>query len=137
MQAFPVTQPLAPYNAAMQTGRPSKRKRTALGSRLSSLREQAGLSQQAVAVALGIRQQVVAYMERQAATLRPEHATALAKLFNVSVSELLGEELPKARGKGPVGKTRQVFEEVSTLPRHHQEQIVKVVTALVAQAKAS
>lgn len=137
MQVFPVTQPLAPYNAAMQTGRPSKRKRTALGSRLSTLREQAGLSQQAVAVALGVRQQVVAYMERQAATLRPEHANALAKLFGVSVSELLGEKPAKSRGPGPVGKARQVFAEVSTLPRHHQEQIVKVVSALVAQAKAS
>lgn len=137
MQAFPVTEPMDPYNPAMQTGRPSKRKRTALGTRLSVLREQAGLSQQAVADALGVRQQVVAYMERQAATLRPEHATALAKLFKVSVSELLGEQAPKPRGTGPVGKARQVFEEVSTLPRHHQDQIVKVVTALVAQAKAS
>ena len=43
----------------------------------------------------------------------------------------------KARGKGPSGKARQVFEEVSKLSRHHQDQIVKVVTALVAQAKAS
>lgn len=121
----------------MQTGRPSKRKRTALGARLSALREQAGLSQQTVAETLGVRQQVVAYLERQAATLRPEHATALAKLFNVTVSDLLGEKLPKTRGTGPVGKARQAFAEVSALPRHHQEHIVKVVTALVAQAKAS
>jgi len=121
----------------MLTGRPSKRKRTALGTRLSALREQAGLSQQAVADALGVRQQVVAYLERQAVTLRPEHATAMAKLFKVSVSELLGEEPAKIRGTGPVGKARQIFEEVSTLPRHHQEQIVRVVSALVAQAKAS
>ena len=137
MQAFPVTQPFDPYNAAMQTGRPSKRKRTALGSRLSAMREQAGLSQQAVAEALGVRQQVVAYLERQAATLRPEHATALAKLFIVTVSDLLGEELPKTRGPGPVGKARQAFAEVSALPRHQQDHIVKVVAALVAQAKAS
>lgn len=137
MQAFPVTQPLDPYNPAMQTGRPSKRKRSALGARMVALREQAGLSQQAVADTLGVRQQVVAYLERQAASLRPEHATALAKLFNVTVSDLLGEDLPKARGTGPVGKARQVFAEVSALPRHHQEQIIKVVTALVAQAKAS
>ena len=137
MQAFPVTHALDPYNQAMQTGRPSKRKRSALGARLSSLREAAGLSQQAVAAALGVRQQVVAYMERQAASLRPEHATALAKLFGVTVSELHGEELPKQRGTGPVGKARAAFAEVSALPRHHQEHIVKVVTALVAQAKAS
>lgn len=121
----------------MHTGRPPKRKRTALGSRLSALREQAGLSQQAVADRLGVRQQVVAYLERQAVSLRPEHATTLAKLFNVTTSELLGEDSPQSRRPGPVGKARQAFAEVSALPRHHQEHIVKVVTALVAQAKAS
>ena len=131
MQAFPVTQPSDPYNAAMQTGRPSKRKRTALGTRLSALREQAGLSQQGVADTLGVRQQVVAYLERQAATLRPEHATALAKLFKVSVSELLGEALPKSRGTGPTGKARVVFERVSQLSRSRQQKIVEVVEALL------
>jgi transcriptional regulator with XRE-family HTH domain len=115
----------------MQTGRPSIRKRTALGARLSTLREQAGLSQQAVADVLGVRQQVVAYLERQAATLRPEHANSLAKLFKISVSELLGEQLPKTRGPGPVGKARQVFERVSQLPRSRQQKIVEVVEALL------
>ena len=124
MQAFPVTNANTPYNGAMQTGRPSKRKRTTLGTRLSTLREQAGLSQQAVADALGVRQQVVAYLERQAAALRPEHATTLAKLFKITVSELLGEEQPKTRGAGPTGKARQVFERVSQLPRATQQRIL-------------
>ena len=133
MQAFPVTPQMTPYNAAMQTGRPSKRKRTALGARLSALREQAGLSQQAVADVLGVRQQVVAYLERQAATLRPEHANALAKLFKITVSELMGEEQPKTRGTGPTGKARQVFERVSQLPRATQQRILaNVEDALTA-----
>jgi transcriptional regulator with XRE-family HTH domain len=133
MQAFTVTLLNGPYDAAMQTGRPSKRKRTALGERLSALREQAGLSQQAVADVLGVRQQVVAYLERQAATLRPEHANTLAKLFKITVSELLGEKQSKARGPGPVGKARHVFERVSQLPRATQQRILaNVEDALTA-----
>lgn len=131
MQAFTVTPALAPYNPAMQTGRPGKKKRTALGARLVALREEAGLAQQAVAAVLGVRQQVVAYLERQATTLRPEHATALAKLYKVTVGELLGEESVKTRSSGPAGKTRLVFERVSQLPRSRQQKIVEVVEALL------
>ena len=122
----------------MQTGRPSKRKRTVLGTRLAALREEAGLSQRAVADKLGVRQQVVAYLEREAATLRPTHATALAKLFKITVGELLGDEAPSHdRGPGPTHNVRQLCAEIGTLPHHHQEQIVKVLATLVAQARAS
>lgn len=122
----------------MQTGRPSKRKRSVLGTRLAALREEAGLTQRAVAVALRVRQQVVAYLEREAVTLRPGHATALAKLFEIGVGELLGGA-PSAgdHGPGPTNKVQRLCAEIGRLPRPQQDQIVKVVAALVEQAKAS
>ena len=44
------------------------------------------------------------------------------------------EEPQNSRPRGgPVGKTRQVFETVSHLPRHQQQKIIEVVEALVAQ----
>lgn len=121
----------------MATGRPSKQQRTELGARLFALREAANLSQQEVAEALGVRQQIVAYLEREAVTLRAAHATKLARLFELSVGELLGDAPSNKNGSGPALTVRQLCAEIGTLPRHHQDQIVKVVTVLVAQAKAS
>lgn len=117
----------------MQTGRPPKYERPPLGSRIAALRERAGLSQQQLADALGINQQMVAYWERRAATLRPEQLASLADALKVSVDELLGKPAPRVRGNGPAGKVRYVFEKVSRLPRRQQQKIVEVVEALVAQ----
>lgn len=56
----------------------------------------------------------------------------MSKALGVTVEELLGE--PKARRAAtPGGKTRQVFDAVSQLPRRQQQKIVEVVQALVAQ----
>ena len=117
----------------MQTGRPAKYQRPPLGERIAAFRERAGLSQQQLAEKLTVNQQMVAYWERRSVTLRPEQLKALADALKTSVDELLGKAPPKARGAGPVGKVRQVFEIVSRLPRRQQQKIIEVVEALVAQ----
>lgn len=117
----------------MQTGRPSKRKRPPLGERIAALREQAGLSQQQLAERLGVNQQMIAYWERRAATLRPDQLTTLADALQISIDQLLGKSAPKVRGAGPSGKMRQSFEAVSRLPRRQQQKIAEVISALVAQ----
>ena len=66
--------------------------------------------------------------------LRPEQIEAVAKSLKVTVEHLFGADSQKQNG--PVGKVRQTFEEVSQLPRRQQQHIVKVVSALIAQAKA-
>jgi hypothetical protein len=66
--------------------------------------------------------------------LRPNQIEVVAKVLNVTVDYLFGQTQAKANG-GPVGKVRQTFEEVSRLPRRQQQHIVKVVSALVTQAK--
>jgi len=123
----------------MQTGRPPKHKRPPLGSRIATLREAAGLSQQQLADKIGVNQQMVAYWERRSVTLRPDQLASLADTLKVSVDSLLGKAEPKPRGTGPVGKVRQVFETVSRLPRRQQQKIVEVVETLLAghQAKGS
>jgi HTH-type transcriptional regulator, cell division transcriptional repressor len=117
----------------MQTGRPSKHPRNPFGQRLHAAREAAGLSQAQVADKLGIHQTSYADWERHSVALRPEQLKTLAGLFNVAVSELLGEEPPKKRGAGPVGKARHAFERVSKLPRATQQRILaNVEDALTA-----
>jgi transcriptional regulator with XRE-family HTH domain len=118
----------------MQTGRPSTKERPAFGARLHALREQAGLSQQQLAERLGMTQRAYAYWERNPVALRPDQLQKLAGVLGVSVEELLGDGNRAMRRGGPTGKARQVFEEVSGMPRTQQKKILDVVEALVAQA---
>ena len=133
MQVDSVTIQEHPYDDGMQTGRPPKHKRPPLGEQIAAFRERAGLSQQQLADALQVNQQMIAYWERRAVTLRPEQLAGVADALKVSVEELLGKQAPKVRGNGPSGKARQVFEAVSRLPRRQQQKIVEVVEALIAQ----
>jgi transcriptional regulator with XRE-family HTH domain len=133
MQADSVTRLGGCYADDMQTGRPPKHQRPPLGKRIAAFRERAGISQQQLADVLKVNQQMIAYWERRAVTLRPEQLAGLSDALKVSVEELLGKEAPKARSSGPTGKARQVFEAVSRLPRRQQQKIVEVVEALVAQ----
>lgn len=118
----------------MQTGRPSKHPRSQFGARLHAAREAIGLTQAQVAEELGITQTAYALWERRDMALRPDQIQAVARTLKVSVEHLFGIEPPKQNG--PTGKVRQTFEAVSHLPRRQQQHIVKVVSALVAQAKA-
>ncbi|NQT11584.1 MAG: helix-turn-helix transcriptional regulator [Planctomycetes bacterium] len=118
----------------MQTGRPSNKKRPPFGERLHALREQAGLSQQQIAEALGLTQRAYAYWERNPVALRPEQLVKLGEILGVSVEELLNGDGKKSRRGGPTGKMRRVFDEVSALPRSRQQRIVAVVEDMLTAA---
>ena len=134
MQAIFVTNRSRAYDAVMQTGRPSKRPRSAFGARLHAAREAAGLTQAQVAQKLDLTQAAYALWERREMALKPDQIEQAAKVLNVSVDYLFGRSSTNLNG-GPVGKVRQTFEEVSRLSRRQQQHIVRVVGALVAQAK--
>ena len=127
MQAISVSLGFAPYNALMPMGRPAKSKRAPLGERITALRERAGLSQTQLAAKLGLGQQTVAYWERRASTLKSEQIKAIAEALQAAPEEILGMNAPKARGNGPAGKLRQVFERASKLPRDQQKHVVRVI----------
>jgi transcriptional regulator with XRE-family HTH domain len=123
----------------MQTGRPSNRPRSAFGARLHAAREAAGLTQAQVAEKLGLTQTAYALWERRDVALRPEQIAQVAEALGVSIDALFAQPTAARARKGvnggPVGKVRQTFEAVSKLPRRQQQHIVRVVSALVAQAK--
>lgn len=122
-----------PYNAAMQTGRPAKSKRSEFGARLHAAREAKGLSQAQVADKLGIAQQSYAAWERRDVALRADQLQQLADVLGVGADQLLGQAPKPARAAGPVGRLRQVFESASKLPRHQQAKVAEFVEAFVAQ----
>jgi transcriptional regulator with XRE-family HTH domain len=125
MQASPVTILAAPYAGAMNTGRPSSAPRTEFGQRLHAAREALGLSQAQVAGQLGITQKAYAVWERYPVALRPEQIEKTALLLSVSVDHLFGKSSAPARGHGPAGKLRRLFEQASQLPRHQQNKVAE------------
>jgi transcriptional regulator with XRE-family HTH domain len=102
------------------------------GSHLMELRRTAGLSQNALAAKLGVPQSNISFWEKWDKPPRGDILPSLAQALSVSVDELLGYKAPK-RKAAPVGKARHAFDAVSRLPRRQQDQIIKVVNALVAQ----
>jgi len=122
-----------PYNAAMQTGRPAKSKRSEFGARLHAAREAKGLSQAQVADKLGIAQQSYAAWERRDVALRADQLQQIADVLGVGVEQLLANAPKPVRVAGPVGRLRQVFESASKLPRHQQAKVAEFVEAFVAQ----
>ena len=124
-----------PYDSGMRTGRPSDFPRTNFGARLTEARQRAGLSQAQLAEKVGADRRVIAHWERRSVTLKPEQLIALAAALNTTTDELLG--LKPAKANGPTGKVRQVFEQVSRLPRKQQAKVVEFVEAFVLQKVAA
>lgn len=60
------------------------------GLRLKTLRKQAGLTQQQLAVQLGITKSVVSFYELQERSPSPDVLVKLAQIFHVSTDYLLG-----------------------------------------------
>jgi len=117
-------------------GRPSKKKATESGARLAALRKQAGLSQAALAEAVGIPQRTISFYEREAEAIPSTLVPALAKVLGVSMEELLGINDSGQRTKrGPRSQLERQLEAVATLPRHQQQKILAVVEALIAHAE--
>ena len=101
-------------------------------SKLRQLREAAGLSVREVARQIGESNTNVSYWERSGQIPRSDVLAPLAKVLGVSVEELLGESRPK-RVVSPGGRSRQLFEAVSKMPRRQQEKILDILEPFVRQ----
>ena len=72
-----------------------------LGNRLAELRKQHGLSQEELADKLGVSRQAVSKWERGEASPDTDNLIELAKIYNISLDELLGLDAPKKEEKKP------------------------------------
>ncbi len=91
------------------------------------------MTQAQVAEHLGISARAYAFWERDPVALKADQLATLAQLFEVSADYLIGQESPRQRKSGPVGRARQAFEKVGKLPRAQQNKIIEVVEAYVNQ----
>jgi transcriptional regulator with XRE-family HTH domain len=123
-----------PYNPSAM-GRRLTKTRPKQGVRLAELRKAAGLSQYELARMVGVPQANIAFWERSEKPPRSDVLPKMADALGVRVEDLLNESAVTQKlraGKSkPVGKVRQVFEEVSKLPRRQQDKVVEFVTAFV------
>jgi transcriptional regulator with XRE-family HTH domain len=108
----------------------------ALGARIAQLRKEQGMSQQAMAEALGVAQQTIAHYEggriRMQISLLPE----VAQLFGVTTDELLGRK--SAAGKrGPASKMQQQVERLSRLPQAKQRVVMEMLEGFLSQTARS
>ena len=126
------------YNPGIMAGRHPTKDAPLFGQRLSAARKAKGWSQTQLAQRLETTREVIDYYERRAPNPTLEFIQRAAQALEIEVVELLpgnetGRPRAPARGKGPQGKVRRVFEEVSRLPRRQQEKIVDFVSAYVRQ----
>jgi transcriptional regulator with XRE-family HTH domain len=128
----------APYTGSMlKAGRPPKGDRPEFGQRMAEARERAGLTQTELAKKLGVTQQVVAAWERRVIALRPEQIKSIVQAINTTADYLIGITENWKGSKGPSGKVRHVFEQISKLPRRQQQKVVEFVEAFVQHKAAA
>ena len=101
-------------------------------SRLKAFREAAGLSQRELARQIDQDQSNIRYWEQSGNLPRSDVLLPMAKALGVTVEELLGESRPK-RVVSPGGRSRQLFEAVSKMPRRQQEKILDILEPFVRQ----
>ena len=111
--------------------------RTPFGERMYAARVRAGLTQAELGERLGMSQRGVANWEiRPNSSPSAEQLASLAEILDVSVEELVLGSAEQIRKKpGPKGKLNKVFQEISTLPRNQQNEIVEVVQMMVTTKK--
>jgi transcriptional regulator with XRE-family HTH domain len=127
---------IIPYNAADMAGRPPTKEAPLFGQRLALLRKEKGYSQEKLAEVLGTTRPNIAYYERSAKNPTLDFIQRCADALGITAADLIGDETatPAATKRGPKSALERSFEKVSNLPRSKQQEILKVVDALVAQS---
>jgi transcriptional regulator with XRE-family HTH domain len=105
-----------------------------LGTRMAELRRVQTITQVQLAEALGVSQQTVNAYEVGRRRMPVSSVPTLARLFGVSVEELLGEPLSAAtRKRGPTPKLQQQIERITQLPKPKQRFVMEMLDTVLAQ----
>jgi transcriptional regulator with XRE-family HTH domain len=104
-----------------------------LGSRIAELRKEQGLTQQALADALGLAQQVVASYEIGRRRVPVSALPALARALGVPIETLLGESSAASPRRGPAPKLARHMERISRLPKAKQRFVIEMLETVLGQ----
>lgn len=104
-------------------------------SNLRKLRITAGISLRELARQINEQPSNVSYWERSGKLPKSEVLIPMAEALGVTVEQLLNEAPPKKKKKQG-GKLGLVLEELATLPRRQQQEVVNAMESMVAGQKA-
>jgi transcriptional regulator with XRE-family HTH domain len=105
----------------------------ALGARIAALRTDSALTQQQLADALGLSQQVVASYEIGRRRVPVSLLSRLARALGVSVEELIGEKAKPGK-RGPSPKIQQQLERITQLPKTQQRLVLQMLDGVLQKA---
>jgi transcriptional regulator with XRE-family HTH domain len=104
-----------------------------LGIRIAELRQKLGLSQQALADRLELKQQTWATYESATRRLPTSQLIPLTQILGVSLEDLLGVEQAKQK-PGPAPKLQKQIEKISDLPKSKQKFVSDFLDTVLQQA---
>lgn len=114
--------------------RTAKQEATESGTRLATLRKNAGLSQVQLAEAVGIPQRTLSFYEREAEAIPSTLVPVFAEALGVTIEEVLGVEPAGATKKrGRQSQLERQLAAVADLPRKEQQQLLAVVEAFISR----
>ena len=103
-----------------------------LGQRVAQLRKEDNLTQTQLAEMLTISQQLIAAYEAGARKIPASMLPTLAKLFAVSLEELIGVDKAPIK-RGPASILQRQIERVSHLPRAKQKFVMEMLDTVIQQ----
>jgi len=113
-------------------GRPTTKKPSPQGERLTALRKAAGLSQAELAKIVGIPQRTLSQYERAADTFPASLVAPLAQALGVTFGDILGIRSDAAHKRGPKSKLERQFEKIQQLPKSRQQFISKLLDEMLS-----
>ena len=127
-----------PYLSGAMAGRPPSKEAPLFGQRVAALRKRAGLTQAALADALGVSAPLVAYYERQTANPTVDVVNKLAGFFNVAPSWFLdGSATLVEHKRGPQSDLDQRVERLRQLPKSKHKLLLRMLDAFIDDVEAS
>ena len=105
----------------------------ALGQRIATLRKAQNMTQGQLAEYLGISQQHMASFEKGIRKVPASILPTLARLFSISVDELVGLRYTAAK-REPMPKLLRQIEQVAQLPRTKQKFVSEMLDTVIQQA---
>jgi transcriptional regulator with XRE-family HTH domain len=103
-----------------------------LGERIATLRKSHHITQVQMAEILGISQQLVAANEAGRRKIPVSMLPKLAKIFDMSVDELLGLKSASSK-RGPVSALNRQVEQIRLLPRTKQKFVMEMLDTVIRQ----
>lgn len=128
----------SPYPLGVMAGRPPTREAPLFGQRVAALRKRAGLTQAALADALGVSAPLIGYYERQTDNPTLEVVTKLAVFFDVPSSYFLDENMDLVEPKrGPQSELDQRIEKLRRLPKSKHKLLLRMLDAFIDDVEAA